>query len=62
MQGDGESAVRADYALDYNDESVRDIGGLVTLRLYQCIKPIIVAINGAAAAVFIQFSRSKTAD
>lgn len=29
-------------------ETPRDVGGLVTLRIYQCKKPVIAAINGAA--------------
>ena len=52
-EGDGESAVRAGDTVDYSGESVRDIGGLVTLRLYRCLKPIIAAINGAAVGVGI---------
>jgi enoyl-CoA hydratase/carnithine racemase len=52
-EGNGESAVRAGNTLDYSDESVRDIGGLVTLRLYRCLKPIIAAINGPAVGVGI---------
>lgn len=52
-EGGGESAVRAGDTLDYSDESVRDIGGLVTLRLYRCLKPIIAAINGPAVGVGI---------
>ncbi len=34
-------------------ESHRDGGGLVTLRLYDCKKPVIAAINGAAVGVGI---------
>ena len=34
-------------------ETHRDGGGLVTLRLYDCKKPVIAAINGAAVGVGI---------
>jgi enoyl-CoA hydratase/carnithine racemase len=37
--------------IDYSDESVRDTGGLVTLRIYNSLKPVIAAINGAAVGV-----------
>lgn len=33
---------------DYGDEDRRDGGGLVTLRIYDCLKPVIAAINGPA--------------
>jgi enoyl-CoA hydratase/carnithine racemase len=36
---------------DLSDERVRDGGGLLTLRIFQCKKPIIGAINGAAVGV-----------
>jgi enoyl-CoA hydratase/carnithine racemase len=36
---------------NYSDESVRDTGGLVTLRIYNSLKPVIAAINGAAIGV-----------
>lgn len=36
---------------DYSDPRVRDGGGLLTLRMYQSLKPIIGAINGAAVGV-----------
>ncbi|WOJ95981.1 crotonase/enoyl-CoA hydratase family protein [Congregibacter brevis] len=38
---------REDGTTDYSHESVRDGGGFITLRLYQCKKPVIAAINGA---------------
>lgn len=45
------AAKNEDGSIDYNDESVRDFGGLLTLRLYRSNKPVIAAINGAAVGV-----------
>jgi enoyl-CoA hydratase/carnithine racemase len=36
---------------DYSNEALRDTGGLVTLRIYNSLKPVIAAINGAAVGV-----------
>lgn len=36
---------------DYSDPRVRDGGGKLTLRIYQCLKPVIAAVNGAAVGV-----------
>ena len=33
------------------DNSIRDGGGTVTLRIYECTKPVIGAINGAAVGI-----------
>ncbi len=41
----------ADGSFDYGDDAVRDTGGKLTLRMYQCTKPIIGAINGAAVGI-----------
>ncbi|MBI9075492.1 MAG: crotonase/enoyl-CoA hydratase family protein [Desulfatibacillum sp.] len=37
----------------YNIEEIRDSGGEVSLRLYDCKKPVIAAINGPAVGVGI---------
>ncbi|MET0209648.1 MAG: enoyl-CoA hydratase-related protein, partial [Burkholderiaceae bacterium] len=36
---------------DWSHESVRDGGGRVTLRIYECLKPVIAAINGPAVGI-----------
>ena len=36
---------------DYSDARVRDSGGLLTLRIFKCLKPVIGAINGAAVGI-----------
>lgn len=36
---------------DYSDPRVRDTGGKLALRIYQCLKPVIGAINGVAVGV-----------
>jgi enoyl-CoA hydratase/carnithine racemase len=37
--------------VDYRHPSVRDGGGLLTLRIFRCLKPVIAAVNGAAVGV-----------
>ncbi len=50
--GDGGRVfANADPITDMSDPRVRDGGGLVTLRMFQCKKPLIGAINGAAVGV-----------
>ena len=41
----------ADGQPDLGHESVRDGGGRVTLRIFQCLKPVIAAINGPAVGI-----------
>ncbi|GGD80309.1 enoyl-CoA hydratase-related protein [Croceicoccus mobilis] len=38
-------------AADTQAEPFRDFGGIITLRLYDCVKPVIVAFNGPAAGM-----------
>jgi enoyl-CoA hydratase/carnithine racemase len=45
------SPVRADGSIDWSQESVRDGGGRVTLRIFESKKPVIAAINGAAVGI-----------
>lgn len=40
-----------DGSWDYSDDAVRDGGGRLTLRIFQCTKPVIAAINGAAVGI-----------
>ncbi|MBL6761368.1 MAG: crotonase/enoyl-CoA hydratase family protein [PS1 clade bacterium] len=37
--------------IDWSSEDIRDGGGLLTLRIFESIKPVIGAINGAAVGV-----------
>lgn len=43
--------LKANGEVDYSDEIVRDGGGKLTLRLFECLKPIIAAVNGPAAGL-----------
>lgn len=43
--------LKADGEMDWSHESVRDGGGRVSLRIYECLKPVISAVNGAAVGV-----------
>ena len=38
-------------AIDWSDERVRDGGGRLTLSMFECLKPIIAAVNGPAVGV-----------
>jgi enoyl-CoA hydratase/carnithine racemase len=50
--GSSLSASRPDAGeADWSDPGNRDFGGLITLRLYDCVKPVIVAFNGPAAGM-----------
>jgi enoyl-CoA hydratase/carnithine racemase len=40
--------LRPDGGIDYSSEAARDSGGRVTLRIFNCLKPVIAAINGPA--------------
>ncbi len=46
-----ESPVRPDGSVDYSHPAVRDGGGLLALRVFKCVKPVIAAVNGPAVGV-----------
>lgn len=46
-----ETMVRADGTVDYSNEAIREVGGRLALLLYNLRKPVIAAINGAAAGL-----------
>ena len=37
--------------VDWGSDAVRDGGGRVTLRIFDCLKPVIAAVNGAAVGI-----------
>ena len=45
------SPIDADGNVDYAHSGVRDNGGRLTLRIFNCKKPVIGAINGAAVGI-----------
>jgi enoyl-CoA hydratase/carnithine racemase len=48
---DNASAVQSDGAVDVTHDGARDSGGRLTLRIFNCKKPVIGAINGAAVGI-----------
>jgi enoyl-CoA hydratase/carnithine racemase len=38
-------------SVNWSDERIRDGGGRVSLRIFECLKPVIAAVNGAAVGV-----------
>ena len=45
------AATGADGRIDWSHEAVRDGGGRVTLRIFNCLKPVIAAVNGPAVGI-----------
>ncbi|MDO8423391.1 MAG: crotonase/enoyl-CoA hydratase family protein [Parvibaculum sp.] len=43
--------VQADGSINWSDEAVRDGGGRLTLRIFECLKPVIAAVNGPAVGI-----------
>lgn len=50
-EGGGKPFASEDPVEDYSDLRVRDGGGKLTLRIFQCLKPVIAAVNGVAVGV-----------
>ncbi|MDE1173823.1 MAG: crotonase/enoyl-CoA hydratase family protein [Parvibaculaceae bacterium] len=48
-----ESPVLPNGEINWSHESVRDGGGRVTLRIFECLKPVIAAVNGPAVGIGI---------
>ena len=48
---DGGSPIRADGNVDLSHPGARDSGGRLVLRIFNCRKPVIGAINGAAVGI-----------
>jgi enoyl-CoA hydratase/carnithine racemase len=48
---DRRAAVTSGGQIDLSNEAMRDGGGLLTLRIFECLKPVIAAVNGAAVGV-----------
>ncbi len=46
-----DGATRDDGTIDWSNPAVRDGGGLLTLKIYESLKPVIGAINGAAVGI-----------
>lgn len=42
---------RIEGEVDWSDERIRDGGGRLTLAIYECLKPVIAAVNGPAVGV-----------
>jgi enoyl-CoA hydratase/carnithine racemase len=45
------SPVRPDGTVDWSHPAVRDGGGRLTLRIFECLKPVIAAVNGPAVGI-----------
>jgi len=43
--------VTDDGEIDWSHQAVRDSGGRLTLRIYECLKPVIAAVNGPAVGI-----------
>lgn len=50
-RGESESPFRPDGTFDYSQESARDGGGRLALRIFASLKPVIGAINGAGVGI-----------
>lgn len=48
---DRQDAIGPKGEIDWSHEAVRDDGGRLTLRIFECLKPVIAAVNGPAVGV-----------
>ncbi|MGO9607736.1 MAG: crotonase/enoyl-CoA hydratase family protein [Candidatus Binataceae bacterium] len=48
---DRKPVLKADGTVDWSQEAIRDGGGRLTLRIFECLKPVIAAVNGPAVGV-----------
>ncbi len=46
-----QGAAAADGTIDWSNPAIRDGGGMVTLKIFESLKPVIGAINGAAVGI-----------
>ena len=46
-----QGAAAADGKIDWSNPAIRDGGGMVTLKIFESLKPVIGAINGAAVGI-----------
>ncbi len=46
-----EALLKPDGSFNYGGQAARDGGGLISLRIFQCLKPVIAAINGPSAGI-----------
>lgn len=49
--GNKSKVIEDDGSINWSSEAIRDSGGILTLRIYESIKPIIGAVNGAAVGI-----------
>ncbi|HTT13178.1 MAG TPA: crotonase/enoyl-CoA hydratase family protein [Burkholderiaceae bacterium] len=45
------SPMKADGTIDWSHPAVRDGGGRLTLRIFECLKPVLAAVNGPAVGI-----------
>ncbi len=41
-----------DTSAEFSEDFRRDSGGILTLRMYNCLKPIVIACNGDAVGIY----------
>ena len=56
-----ETPAQGQKSIDYSDPRLRDAGGLLTLRMYRCLKPLIAAIQGPAVGAGVSMTLAMDA-